>query len=151
MDQKNNSKAKSIYLFENLLYVLGIVLPIIIILPKTKVLLNSSPSSIGWAELVIFFSHVIMGLSCYFIFSLLNRFYNIKIILALSLVYLVFIDLDIFMYKKNWLIIGVLIIRIMQLSILLLLFRVNPPKNGMAIGIVILFILVGWFFTYKLF
>lgn len=151
MDQKINSKTTSIYLFENLLFVLGIVLPIIIILPKTKVLLNSSPSSIGWAELVIFFSHVIMGLSCYFIFLLLNRFYNIKIILILSLIYLVFIDLDIFMYKKNWLIIGVLITRIIQLSILLLLFRANTIKNGRVIGIVILLILVGWFYIYKLF
>lgn len=151
MDQKINSKTTSIYHFVNLLFVLGIVLPIIIILPKTKVLLNSSPSSIGWAELVIFFSHVIMGLSCYFIFLLLNRFYNIKIILILSLIYLVFIDLDIFMYKKNWLIIGVLIARIIQLSILLLLFRANTIKNGRVIGIVILLILVGWFYIYKLF
>ena len=151
MNQKVNLKATSIYLFKNLLCVLGIVFPIIIILPKTGVLLDSSPSSIGFAMLIVFVSHVIMGLSCYYILLLLNRFCNIKIILTLSLVYLVFIDLDIFMFTENWLIGGILLTRIIQLYILSLLLKVNLSKYGIAIGIVILLILVGWFFIYKIF
>jgi hypothetical protein len=85
MNQKTNLKTGSIYLIETVLCVLGLVFPIIIILPKTAVLLNSSPSSIGFAVAGVFFSHVIMGLSCYYILLLLNRFCNIKIILTLSL------------------------------------------------------------------
>lgn len=149
MFQENKSTTPLINFLENIIFFLGIVLPFFLILPKTEILLNSSASSIGIAELLVFFSHTVIGLSCYFIFLLLIRFKNLKIILSLSLVYFIIIDINVFLYKKSWLIISLLIVRFIQLYLLSLLYNSNLSKNRLLMEIVIILILIGWFFVIK--
>lgn len=149
MHQNNKFKGISGVFLENVIIFIGIIFPVVLILPKTEILLNSSPSSIGFAELVVFFSHIIIGLSCYFIFLLFIRLKSLKIILSFSLLYLIIVDINIFLYQKSWLIISLLIVRFIQLYLLSLLYNSNFRKSRFLIDIVIILILAGWFFVIK--
>lgn len=147
MYQNLKSKIFTVYFVKSILVILGIAFPILMILPKSRILLESSPSSIGWAELIVFFSHLIIGLSCYFIFLLFNQFNKVKIILSISSAYLFILDFDIFMYKRNWLIVAIIIVQALQLYIMSLLFKANLIKVKGAICIII--VLIGWFFVIR--
>jgi hypothetical protein len=100
MIQNSKFKITPSTIFKNVMIIVGILFPFVMFLPKDRLLLNSSLSSIGFAEIIVFINHLIIGSSIYFIFLLLNRFKSVKITLSLSLVYLFFIDFDILMYKK---------------------------------------------------
>ena len=127
----------------------AILFTIIVILPFTTGLLNSAPSSLGWAELIVFLSHVIIGLSSYFILSLLNKVNNRKIIFAIVAIYFVILDIDIFIYKKTWLIVAILIVRLIQFFLLSVLLKMDFTKFKLIAGILIIMILILWYFTVK--
>jgi len=90
-----------------------------------------------------------MGLSCYFILLLFNKANNDKIILGIASIYFVIIDIDIFTYKKAGLIIGILIIRVIQLCLLLLLSKMNFNMFKVIVGIFLMIILMLWYFVVK--
>lgn len=138
-----------IKVFKLLIAVILFVLVFTLYIPVTNALLNSSPSAIGWAEVIVIFSHSVLGLSCYIFFYLLKDVFKINLVLIIVAICLSCIDYPVYNYNKFNVTLILILVRIVELCLVYSYFKKNAVRDreGVLISLLLLIGLIAFYFV----
>lgn len=98
-------------------------------LPITNQLLSSSPSVLGWAEIIVFITHTLLGFFCFVSYFILEKIFKITVVLMIGIIYLLSLDFIIYSYGKVWMLFGLIVLKIVELYFIHKLYKKNYLGN----------------------